>query len=157
MKNICASLITILCWSVAFDSLALADKLPKKATALSASEVTALYSNQTAVWGPSMNYFAVDGTVKQLTNGNSKPGTWTVKENEICMDINGVDPTTKKLNGKTFTDCWQWHKDSKNQYFTLYSKHWDNSKVDPTKFGKNENKFFKPGDLIGAKFVPPQN
>ncbi len=157
MKKIYASAISVLFCTVVFGSPAFADKLPKNATALSAAEVTALYSDHTAVWGATaMAYFAADGTVKQLVAGTSKPGSWTVKDNEFCMDIKGVDPKTKKLVGKTFTDCWQWYKDSKSVYYDLYSKHWDNAKVDKTNFSKKDIKTLRPGDLVGAKYVPVQ-
>lgn len=150
-------LISIICTGT-FSAVALADKLPKSGVAMSAADVTALYSGHTAVWAPTaMGYFAVDGTVKQLVQGTSKPGTWVVKNNELCMSIEGVDAKTKKLVGKTFTDCWQWFQDDKNKTYSLYTKHWDNAKPDLTNYDGNAAKSLKPGDLIGAKYLAPLN
>jgi len=157
MKNIQISTLIVLLCATTFTSTTFAEKLPKGATALSAAEVTALYSDHTAVWAPTaMAYFAADGSMKEFVQDLSKPGKWSVKDNEFCMDIQGVDPKSKKLNGKTFTECWQWFKDSKNKLYTLYSKHWDDSKVDKTNFSSKDAENLKPGDLIGAKFVPIQ-
>ena len=141
-----------------FSGGASADKLPKSGVAMSAADVTALYSDHTAVWAATaMAYFAPDGSVKQLGQGISKPGQWSVKDNEFCMDIQGVDPKTKKLVGKTFKDCWQWFKDDKNHSYSLYSKHWDNAKPDLTNYDSKQAKILKQGDLIGAKYVAPSN
>jgi Protein of unknown function (DUF995) len=157
VTNRFASTICILLFPVALSAPALADKLPKTAVPLTSAEVTALYSGHTVVWQPSiMVYFAADGSAKQLIQGISKPGTWSVKDNEFCMAIQGVDAKTKKLDGKTYTDCWQWLKDKK-KYYTLYSKHWDDAKVDMTNYNTKDIKTLKAGDLIGAKFVAPQN
>jgi hypothetical protein len=157
MRNIYTLTISSLYCFVMFWSPAYADKLPKNATPLSPADVSALYSDHTAVWSSSaMAYFAADGTMKEFVAGQSKPGSWTVKDNEFCMEIKGVEAKTKKLDGKTYTECWQWYKDSKNQLYSLYSKHWDNSKVDMTDFSKKEIKHLKPGDLVGAKYKPVQ-
>ena len=122
-----------------FPANAFADKLPSSAVAMSAADVTAMYSDHTAVWSPtSMQYFAADGTTKQWGQGVSKPGTWAVKDNELCMDIEGVDPKTKKLVGKTFTDCFQWFKDDKKRTYSLYTKHWDNAKPDLSNYDSQE-------------------
>jgi Protein of unknown function (DUF995) len=135
---------------------ALAAKLPKGAVPLTEAEVSALYSNHTAVWAPNaMAYFAEDGTVKGIFPDTAKPGNWTAKNNEFCMNIQGVDAKAKKLDGKTYSDCWQWFKDSKGKFWALYSKKWDNSKVDPTNFNKDEYGHLKAGDLVSAKYIAP--
>ena len=158
MKKIYASTICILFCSASFGSSALAQKLPKGATALNPAELTNLYSDHTAVWSANaMAYFAADGTMKEFVNDTSKPGIWSVKGNEFCMEIKGVDVKTKKFDGKTYTECWQWYKDNKNAYYDLYSKHWDNAKVDKSNFSTNDIKTLKLGDLIGTKFVPVKN
>ena len=158
MKSVNTIALASAVLATAFGASAFADKLPKSGVAMSAADVTALYSDHTAVWGPTaLGYFAADDTMKQWVQGASKPGTWTVKNNEFCMEIKGVDTNTKKLNGKTFTECWQWFKDDKNQTYALYSKHWDNSKPDMTNYSSTAAKGLKPGDLIGAKYVAPQN
>ena len=157
MKNVTSVVLVSMCTSF-FQTFALADKLPKSGVPMTGTDVTVLYSDHTAVWSPTaMGYFAADGTMKQLVQGVSKPGTWAVKNNEFCMDIKGVDAATKKLDGKTYKECWQWFKDDKNQTYSLYSKHWDNSKPDMTNYDSKQAKSLKPGDLIGAKFVAPQN
>jgi len=139
----------------AFSSPSLADKLPKSAVTLSPAEVTSLYSDHTAVWAPTaMAYFAADGSVKEVVADTSKPGKWTVSGNEICIAIQGVDAGSKKLDGKTYTDCWQWFKSGRT-YYALYSKHWDNSKVDKKNVNAKEIETLKAGDLVGAKYVPP--
>ncbi len=148
-------LVSVFCFG-SFSVTALADKLPKSGVAMDSADVTALYSDHTAVWAPTaMGYFAADGTMKQWVQGTSKPGTWSVKNNEFCMDIKGVDAKTKKLDGKTYVECWQWFKDDKKQTYSLYTKHWDNSKPDLTKYDTKAAKNLKPGDLIGAKYVAP--
>ena len=125
---------------------------------MDAAEVTALYSDHTAVWSASaMGYFAADGTMKQWVQGASKPGTWSVKNNEFCMSIKGVDAKTKNFDGKTYVECWQWFKDDKKLTYTLYSKHWDDSKPDLTNYDSKAAKTLKQGDLIGSKYVAPQN
>ena len=158
MKNFRTTvLVSIFCF-IGILGAALADKLPKSGAAMDAAELTALYSDHTAVWSASaMSYFAADGTMKQWVQGTSKPGTWTVKSNEFCMNIKGVDAKTKKLDGKTYVECWQWFKDDKKQTYSLYSKHWDDSKPDLTNYDSKAVKALKSGDLIGAKYVAPEN
>lgn len=145
MKSLCV---------ITFSSgtFAYADQLPKSAKALTTDEIKILYANHTAVWKPnSMAYFAPDGSVKGIYKNGTYSGTWAVTGNESCMMSQGTDAKTKASVGKTYTDCWQWFRDSKNKYWTLWSKHFDGSKVKKNDYYDGEIKKLRIGDLASAK------
>jgi hypothetical protein len=140
--------------SVAFFSgtFVYADQLPKSAKALTTQEIKTLYTNHTVVWKPNnLAFFAPDGSVKGTFKDGTFFGTWAVIGNESCMMNKATNAKTKTSDGKIYTDCWQWFRDSKNKYWTLWSKHFDGSKVEKNGYYDDEIKKLKNGDLATAK------
>lgn len=128
---------------------AMADKLPKGATPLSANEVRAIYSGKTGVYRVSDIYYDPNGTTKGVF-GKPKPtstfkGTWTVKGNERCMY------NKPKGDPKTYTDCNAFWRVGKKLY-SLWTVHYDGSKPD-TEYSTEELKQHKKGDLVSKKYA----
>jgi hypothetical protein len=138
--------ITLLVTS-AFAGNALADKLPKDAVKLSASEVQALYADKTSDWSRINSYFAPDG--KYLLVGKNGQflgeGRWSVKDNEMCTDvlIKGV----KDGGSKKFKDCWAWYKQGA-KYWTL----WSGEKNKKSGYYSNELQKLLTGDKVSKKY-----
>ena len=91
---------------LAFSPTAEAGKLPKNAKPMTAEEVTALYSGNSAVWKSSRAYFSPEKKVKGVFGSGSKrvifSGEWSVTDNEACMR------NSPKGEAKIYTDCWKW-------------------------------------------------
>jgi hypothetical protein len=140
-------------WFLATSSMA--DKLPKSAKPLTAEEITAMYAGHTAKWKGSNAWFAPDKSIKGLFGKKLDEalyfGTWSVTGNEVCMTNNSEDVKTKKKGGP-FTDCWQWFRDDKKRLWTLWSKHYDGSKVPKNAYYRGEEKILVEGDSVSEKF-----
>lgn len=136
-------------------TLALADKMPKGATPLTTNEIKTIYADHTAQWGPTTAaYFGADGTVRgYFENRWVFWGKTTQAGNEQCAHNQGMDSKTKKSNGKITTDFWKWVKDPNGKLWTLYTKAYDNHKLDLVNGWYNEMKKLKPGNLVAAKYT----
>lgn len=142
--------------SVALSTLALAavaDPLPEGAKPMSSEQVRAIYSGHWASWSQSKAAFLADGTVKGQYNSGIWWGKWSVKKNELCTTgLQGYD----KINKKSWSgngDCWKWWVDSDGKPVTLWSKHYDGSKVDlKDGYYNDEIGKIKKGDKVSAGF-----
>lgn len=130
---------------------AVADKLPKGATPLSAAEVRAIYSGKTGVYSVSDIYYDPNGTTKGVF-GKPKAkstfkGTWAVKGNEYCMY------NKSKGDPKTYTDCNAFWR-AGNKIYSLWSVHYDGSKPNKVNdYSPSEMKNFKKGDLVSKMYI----
>jgi hypothetical protein len=134
-------------------TFAVADKLPKGAVPLTPKEIKAVYSDHSADWSAKNKaLFAADGSVKGISGDSFFFGKYTIKGNQICMQVQATNSKTKVSDGKIYSDCWEWNKVGKT-YWTLYSKSYDNKPVDRVKgWSKSEIKKLKKGDLVSAKY-----
>ena len=130
---------------------AVADKLPKGATPLSADEVRSIYSGKTGVYSVSDIYYDPNGVTKGVF-GKPKAkvafkGTWAVKGNEMCMYNKSKGET------KTSTDCNAYWR-AGNKVYSLWSVHYDGSKPNKVNdYSPNEIKNYKTGDLVSKKYI----
>ena len=99
-------LVTPVAILVAFSAPAGAGKLPKDAKPMTAEEVTAIYSGNSALWKLSKVYFSPEKKVMGVFGKGSKraifSGEWSVTDNEICMldaDIVKVNHYRKGVRG----------------------------------------------------------
>jgi hypothetical protein len=135
---------------------ATADPLPKGARPLSEKALAKLYSGITTDWKTSSAHFAPDGTVKGLAGKKRLGdrlywGNWTVKGNEVCMNVD----YRSRTNGDTgtSTDCWQWFLDRDRKPWTLWSRHYDGTEPDLAD-GYHDGELAKMsrGDGVSARF-----
>jgi len=143
-------LVTPVAILVAFSAPAGAGKLPKDAKPMTAEEVTAIYSGNSALWKLSKVYFSPEKKVMGVFGKGSKraifSGEWSVTDNEICMN------NTAKGDPKTYTDCWKWWHAGKKT-IALWSVHYDNSKVDTKNgYSDEELKYIKSGDKVSKEY-----
>lgn len=130
---------------------AMADKLPKGATPLSAAEVHAIYSGKTGIYNTSDVYYDPNGTTKGVS-GKPKAtstfkGTWAVNGNEQCMY------NKAKGDPKTYTDCNAFWR-AGNKVYSLWSVHYDGSKPNKVNdYSPNEMKKYKKGDLVSKRYA----
>ncbi|MCR9282588.1 MAG: DUF995 domain-containing protein [Rhodobacteraceae bacterium] len=124
-----------------------ADKLPKSAEPLTATELSALYKGNSTNWKNSNAFFADDG--RYLIIGKNQKwygdGKWTVKGNKLCasMSWNTID---KKEGGKA-NDCWTWYKSGKK-----YLTHWEGNTGRSDGYNDSEIKKLSKGDKVTKKY-----
>jgi Protein of unknown function (DUF995) len=83
---------------------AMSAPLPKTATPMTSDELSAIYSGKTAVWKMSSVYFAPNHSARGVFDKKiAFSGTWSVKDNEICMvnNVDGKAPDPKPIVGST--------------------------------------------------------
>jgi hypothetical protein len=148
----------LLCMTL-LSGAAVADKLPKNAVPLTPDELKAIYADKTAVWSKeNQAYFAADGSVIGVGGRWYFSGKLVFKgNNEVCSAVQSTDSKTKKSDGKTYTDCWKWvkfkDKKGKEQLWNIYSKSFDNKKLDlVNSWGAYEQKVLKSGNLVAARY-----
>jgi hypothetical protein len=135
---------------VAWSDIADAKKLPKNAAPMTADEVKALYAGNSAVWENSKAFFSPDGKTKGVFGKGKKrvayAGEWSVADNEVCMK------NSPKGEAKVYTDCWKWWRVG-DKTITLWSVHFDGSKVDEKTGYYDEMRSIKRGDKVSAEFA----
>lgn len=138
---------------------AIAESKPKGAIPLVPDEIKAIYTDKTAVWSKANKaYFAEDGSVIGVAGDTYFSGKLVFKAgNEVCMAVQGTDSKKKTSDGKTYTDCWKWvkviGKKGKTQLWTIYTKSYDNKKLDLVNaWNTSEIKTLKSGNLVAAKY-----
>ncbi|WP_181180590.1 DUF995 domain-containing protein [Mesorhizobium sp. B2-4-6] len=130
---------------------AMAVKLPKGATPLSADEVRLIYSGKTGVYRGADTYYDPNGTTRGVFGkpkavGTFK-GTWTVKGNELC------EYNKSKTDTKASTNCNAFWRVG-NKIYALWSVHFDGSKPDKVNdYWVGEVKQHKKGDLVSKKYA----
>ncbi|WP_162918264.1 DUF995 domain-containing protein [Taklimakanibacter deserti] len=134
---------------VALPQAAEAKKLPKNAKPMTAEEVIAIYSGNSAVWDGSKAYFSPEKRVKGVFGKGTKrvtyAGEWSVTDNEACMK------NSAKGDPKIYTDCWKWwHVGTKT--ITLWSVHYDETKPDDRNGYYDEMRSIKKGDKVSKEY-----
>lgn len=148
--------VTVLC--LTNSGVVSADPLPEGAKRLSAPSIQKIYADKTAVWSKSTAYFAADGSVKGIFQGDGGKtlywGKWSIKGNEICMVVQGYDTSSKETFSGS-TDCWKWWVDAEGKPVTLWSVHYDKSKADVNNgYYRSEIDSLEKGDKVSRKFDP---
>jgi hypothetical protein len=134
---------------------AVADPLPNSAKPLSSSWITKAYSGNSALWGISMVYFVPDGTTVGVYGNPPKAtftGTWVVKKNKICMTNVPTNIKTKKLDTRTYTDCWVYYADGKT-ILTSYYNDFEEGKGPNDDYSEGEISNLKKGDKVSVKYA----
>ena len=134
---------------------AVADPLPKSAKPLSSSWIKKAYSGNSAVWEMSMVYFASDGTTTGVFGVPPKAtftGKWVVKGNKICMTNIPTNIKTKKVDERTYTDCWIYYADGKT-ILTSYYNDFAEGKGPNDDYYDGELSNLKKGDKVSAKYA----
>jgi len=131
-------------------SAAWADKLPKSAVPMAADEISKLYAGNTQVSKLSDIYFDPSGATKGLFGKPKVKGTfagkWTVTGNEFCMN------NIFKGETKVYTDCNKFWKVG-DKIWSLWSAHFDGSKVDDVKGYDPKPPSLKAGDLVSKTYA----
>ena len=145
---------TLLIAAIALAANANANPMPKGAVPMTPEAILALYADHTVIWNPGTEaYFASDGSVRGFAKNRWLFwGKVSQTGNEICMNNQGMDSKTKKSDGKTTSDCWKWVTAADGKPWTLYSKAFDNRKLDLVKGWYEETKNLKPGNLAAVKY-----
>jgi Protein of unknown function (DUF995) len=134
---------------------AVADPLPSSAKPLSSKWITKAYSGNSALWDTSMVYFAPDGTTIGVYGNPPQAtfaGSWVVKKNKICMTNVPTNIKTKKLDTRTYTDCWIYYADGKT-ILTSYYNDFQEGKGPNDEYSEGELSNLKKGDKVSAKFA----
>ena len=132
-------------------AVASAGKLPKGAVEMTRHEVKKIFSDTTAFYSKSDQYYAPDGTTKGVFG---KPrivttfkGTWSVKGNEFCAK-NGP-----KGESTIYIDCFKFWK-SGDQVYGLWTVHYDGTTVDEKNgYYTDELKHHLRGDQVSKKYA----
>ena len=132
-----------------------ADPLPKGAKPLSVTQITKIYSGNSAVWEKSMVYFAPDGTTKGIFGNPPKAiysGTWAVNKNKICMENRPTNIKSHKVNTRTYTDCWTYYVNGK-VILTSYYNDFEDGKGPNEDYNDGELSNLKRGDVVSKKYA----
>ena len=130
---------------------AVADKLPKGATPLSAADVRSIYSGTTGIYSGADIYYDPKGITKGVFGkpkaAGTFKGTWTVKGNEHC------EYNKSKTDAKASTNCNAFWR-SGNKIYSLWTVHFDGSKPDKVDgYSTSDLKKHKKGDLVSKRYI----
>jgi len=129
--------------------IAVAVQLPQTAAPMSAADATRAFAGKTLL-GPTYDAFiAADGTTKGIT-GKPKivdtfTGTWSVTDNEFCIERHGVVQTTPAK------DCTKLWRDG-YRVFTLWSTRSDGAVVDEVNGYLPYGPKTRAGDIVSQRY-----